>query len=441
MSPHVRGRIAVACSLPALLTACSLNGLSINTAGLLSQARPVAAPSVGAANGPQQAPAGKSGFSQGVSGPGGAPASGSGNDAGQTSGGLQGRPLGPGQGRPQNGQQSGFQQGSGQPQGRPSGMPSYPSQGSASAAPSSAPTIDPTVPAVYKKIYGAYDMQVDGDYLVIKSHGEPDHDSPYYTNNLYTPDPNGGFAINPNRIVAQEVDLRIPLHPVEDPNHQETPMGPTGLAIDGVPFFNQYAAGRSPLTSEAVSFDQFGGHPNQDGEYHYHIEPTFLTGKYGKDALLGFMLDGFPVYGPVENGKTLASADLDTYHGHFGPTADYPSGVYHYHITADVPYITGTGFYGKAGTVLSGNGPGGQQTGGQQTGGQTSGGQMQGPPPSGGPSGGTTGGTTGGQMQGPRPTLPSGCPTPPPPGQRPSPIPGGIPAYCPTPPGGLQPQP
>jgi hypothetical protein len=32
-------------------------------------------------------------------------------------------------------------------------------------------------------------------------------------------------------------------------------------------------------------------------------------------------------------------------------TADYPGGIYHYHITLEDPYINGNGFYGNAGTV------------------------------------------------------------------------------------------
>ncbi|CAF1658260.1 unnamed protein product [Didymodactylos carnosus] len=47
----------------------------------------------------------------------------------------------------------------------------------------------------------------------------------------------------------------------------------------------------------------------------------------------------------------LVSSDLDTYHGHTGVTADYPNGIYHYHITADAPYINGSGFYGTKGTA------------------------------------------------------------------------------------------
>jgi hypothetical protein len=42
---------------------------------------------------------------------------------------------------------------------------------------------------------------------------------------------------------------------------------------------------------------------------------------------------------------------LDDLHGHYGVTGDFPGGIYHYHITADDPYINGSGFYGTAGTV------------------------------------------------------------------------------------------
>ncbi|MCB0725080.1 MAG: YHYH protein [Ignavibacteriae bacterium] len=209
------------------------------------------------------------------------------------------------------------------------------------------------VPAIYSKLYGAYDMYVDGDYLVVKTKDLPDHGSPYYTGSGYEAynGNNQNFNLNPNRIREQDITLRIPLNPTEASNHQSTPMGVIGVSLNGVPFFNQYAAGGVPLTGEINSFDQYNGHPQMTGLYHYHIEPTYLTQAYGRDALLGYLLDGFPVYGPEENGQTLTNSDLDEYHGHFGPTADYPDGIYHYHITDEAPYLNGDGFYGVPGTV------------------------------------------------------------------------------------------
>ena len=201
-------------------------------------------------------------------------------------------------------------------------------------------------------------MYIDGNYLVIKTTGLPDHKSPYYEGTQWAATKyeayngnNPDWHINPNRIAESDATYRIPLNPTESSDHQATPLGPIGVAVNGVAIFNQYAAMESPLTSEVNSFDQYGGHPQQQGTYHYHIEPFYITAQKGKDALIGFLLDGFPVYGPEENGKVISNADLDAYHGHFGPTADYPNGIYHYHVTSTDPYINGNGFYGKPGTV------------------------------------------------------------------------------------------
>lgn len=212
--------------------------------------------------------------------------------------------------------------------------------------------------AIYKKIYGAESVTKDGDFVVITTKDLPDHKSPYYKGTQWEATKweayNGTNPLwnqNPNKIAESDLTFRIPLHPAEASTKSATPLGPIGVSLNGVPFFNQYAAQRAPLTNEANGFDQYGGHPQQQGQYHYHVEPTYLTTNKGKDALLGFLLDGFPVYGPVEKGVTITNDDLDEYHGHKTATADYPNGIYHYHITAADPYINGNGFYGTPGTV------------------------------------------------------------------------------------------
>lgn len=214
------------------------------------------------------------------------------------------------------------------------------------------------VPAVYQKIYGATDMYVDGNYIVIKTNSRPDHKSPYYQGTqwgatLYEAynGTNSNFALNPNRIATTNLTFRIPMNPAVSASPQATPMGPIGISLNGVPFFNQYAAGGTPLTGEINSFDQYNGHPQMQGAYHYHVEPTYLTAQYTKHVLLGFLLDGFPVYGPLENNATITNSDLDAYHGHTHATADFPNGIYHYHFTDAAPYLNGSGFKGTAGTV------------------------------------------------------------------------------------------
>jgi YHYH protein len=221
-------------------------------------------------------------------------------------------------------------------------------------------TTDTTVPAVYQKIYGASSINSDGTYIYIKTKDLPDHKSVYYatSNPLYEAFSGttfGGktFSKNPNSIVEQTATLKIPLNPKVNTAHSATPLGPIGIALNGVPFFNQYAAGGSPLTNEINGFDQGWGHPQNSGIYHYHVEPVYLTTvKSTKSGLMGFLLDGFPVYGPQEeNGTTVLNTSLDDYHGHTHATKDYPNGIYHYHFTAEAPYLNGSGFYGTPGTI------------------------------------------------------------------------------------------
>lgn len=217
------------------------------------------------------------------------------------------------------------------------------------------------VPAVYQKIYGASDIYVEGDFIVIKTEGRPDHKSPYYLDTQWNDElyeayngSNTAFNLNPNRIAAFNFEYKIPKNPAEANNKQATPLGSIGVSINGVAFFNQYAGpNNQPLTNEINSFDQHLGHPQQQGLYHYHIEPSYLTTTKGQDALLGFLLDGFPVYGPMENGAAVSNADLDEYHGHSHATTDYPEGIYHYHITDADPYLNGAGYYGTPGTVTN----------------------------------------------------------------------------------------
>jgi len=219
-------------------------------------------------------------------------------------------------------------------------------------------TTNAAVPAVFAKFNSSVTIYTEGNFVVLKSNGLPDHKSPYYQGTAWAATlyeayngTNPAFAINPNRIAQQNFVFKIPINPTVATAHAATPGGPIGISINGVPLFNQYAAMNAPLTNEINSFDQYNGHPQQSGQYHYHIEPLYLTAQKGKNALLGFLLDGFPVYGPLENGTTITSSMLDAYHGHSHATADYPNGIYHYHVTADGPYINGAGFYGTAGTV------------------------------------------------------------------------------------------
>jgi hypothetical protein len=222
------------------------------------------------------------------------------------------------------------------------------------------PTTSVAVPAVYLKIYGASSITNDGTNITIKTKDLPDHKSAYYPTlnalyEAYTGTTFSGvvFNKNPNSILEQSSTIKIPVNPQVNAAHPATPLGAIGISLNGVVFFNQYAGPSQPLSGEIVSFDKYYGHPQQTGVYHYHVEPLYLTTvKTTKSALLGFLLDGFPVYGPQEeDGTVVANSILDAYHGHSHKTVDYPTGIYHYHFTNDAPYLNGNGFYGTPGTI------------------------------------------------------------------------------------------
>jgi hypothetical protein len=221
------------------------------------------------------------------------------------------------------------------------------------------PTDDPTAGAdlggVYAYFHSNVEVGIDGATVVIRSDGVPTHGSPYFNagDSRYEAynGTNGSFQLNPNRIAEQQLTFRIPVAPSPAGFNAATPLGPIGVSVNGVPIFNQYAGPDRPLTFEIDSFDQYNGHPQQTGQYHYHVEPVALTTELGEDALIGVLLDGYPVYGPLENGSYVTNADLDALHGHVGATPEFPEGIYHYHITSEDPYINGAGFYGTAGTV------------------------------------------------------------------------------------------
>ena len=203
----------------------------------------------------------------------------------------------------------------------------------------------------------AVSYAVNGNTVTFTTNNLPDHTSPYWpTNNaLYEPynGTNSNFNQNPNTISTQNITFTITLNPSEASVKQATSLGPIGIARNGVVFYNQYAGpNNQPLTNEINSFDQWLGHPQNTGQYHYHIEPTYLTNQFGNDVFLGLLADGFPVYGPEENGIQVTNSDLDQYHGHTHATADFPDGIYHYHITPNEdPYINGNGYFGAPGTI------------------------------------------------------------------------------------------
>jgi len=227
------------------------------------------------------------------------------------------------------------------------GTPASPSS-PAAAAPVTSPSSPTTgLPSLYSQFYGAQ-VSLDGASVVLRATSVPDHPSPYFGpgHAQYEP-PHAGMVVNPNRILPQDLVLRVPVAPsVTSPS--DTPLGPIGVAVNGVALFNQYAAARAPVDAEIPTFDRFNGHPTEIGTYHHHLEPLWLTAQ-SSSRLIGVLLDGFPVYGTRDADGALPTG-LDACNGHVGPTPDFPQGTYHYHITSGPPYIAGC-FRGQPGTL------------------------------------------------------------------------------------------
>jgi hypothetical protein len=227
------------------------------------------------------------------------------------------------------------------------------------------------------------------------SNGIPDHEVGTF------PNPNC-----PNTIKPYAASASVTLTPVN--KGTATKVGIVGYALNGVKFdpstagtctvnggsatcsligntgaWNIEALGQSSFN---FGVDDSNAHVQPTGEYHYHGMPEAVLDKLGKGeekpTLVGFALDGFPVYArygftdamdassPVKIMKgsyqlaaapdagrpststypmgaftqdyeyVAGSGDLDECNGRMGVTPEFPCGIYHYYITDTYPFIT-----------------------------------------------------------------------------------------------------
>lgn len=190
----------------------------------------------------------------------------------------------------------------------------------------------------------------NGKELVVHSRNLPNHPTAKF------PDPYGNG--NPNSI--QEIDRTyyLPLEPVRSTtaiamdktnSNRALPMGSIGVAINGVMFFNPFDMGGMEVVS---IMDRCCGHPSPGNEYHYHKYPVCIKSPFtddgqGHSPLIGFALDGFPIYGPYEAKGRMAKDDDQHALDAFSMHKDDDRG-WHYHVTpGKFPYIIG-GFAGAA---------------------------------------------------------------------------------------------
>ncbi len=273
----------------------------------------------------------------------------------------------------------------------------------------------------------------DCDYVWLEATGTPDY--------LTGPFPDG----NPSVPTDQNLSFVITRNPQEETGVKTVNgLGSIGYFINGVGIFNasdgmsynnQGVWNRDAIFFENDGFDCSRGHPAM-GNYHHHQNPAPFnisanpqsticttypsTGLYTPNAsqhssLLGFAIDGFPIYGPygyantdgtggialmvsgyetrnitqrttyadgtsvtagpavsatyplgafIEDYEFTGNGNLDAHNGRFAVTPEYPCGTYAYYITMDTdgtsqyPYIIGPEFYGVV--VNCGGGTGGE---------------------------------------------------------------------------------
>lgn len=190
----------------------------------------------------------------------------------------------------------------------------------------------------------AVTISFDGDDITIESNALPNHTSPYW-------DPSESLYIEP--VVANEAQMSpgtiregsytvtVPASPEIADQSSSTGLGAIGIAVSGVPIFNDEEGPNIALSANVASgFDYAGGHNGPTG-YHYHLESQDVeentTLSNDDDQLVGILQDGFLLYGRRCSETGEYPTDLDESGGHICST-QHSDGepFYHYHIINEI---------------------------------------------------------------------------------------------------------
>merc|ERR1711963_155456 len=165
-------------------------------------------------------------------------------------------------------------------------------------------------------------FEYNGNRVIIVS-GAPDHDA---ESELFV----DGGRFNPNTRCERWQYSVVPLNPVKSTStdwssYDKYPyygMGVYGYATSGGTFFDTRSSptGDTAWNNEIDTLDTCMGHSNEALQYHYHGVPycipndTWLADDPEVCQFVGYMLDGFPVYGRCQhtNGDELESCWTST---------------------------------------------------------------------------------------------------------------------------------
>jgi hypothetical protein len=188
----------------------------------------------------------------------------------------------------------------------------------------------------------------NGCTVSLEATGKPDHTSSYWdadnASGLYV-EPVDAELFNqkrsPGDIEDYSIDfsLTVSVSPELAATSSSTPLGAIGIAISGVPIFNDSEGNGDVSTGVIQGFDRNGAHTGPQ-TYHYHLEPAAIS--YDDDSLVGIMADGFFIYGRKSYETGEYPTDLDESNGHVGMTL-YSESEYHYHISSE-QYLNGENY-------------------------------------------------------------------------------------------------
>jgi YHYH protein len=182
----------------------------------------------------------------------------------------------------------------------------------------------------------SFGTAAQGNALAVKSNGLP-VGTPTGTFPIASNDPVYAYDTNPNPIRAQQLAFNIPLNPVKAAEPTCLSRGMTGFTVTGVAFYNALDDAGNDAAAHEVQ-DLCDGHPQGKGQYHYHSGSPCIP--KGKNAVVGWALDGYPILSMNDmTGKLLTNADLDVCHGRAEKAiADGRTYDYAYRLTREYPY-------------------------------------------------------------------------------------------------------
>ena len=178
----------------------------------------------------------------------------------------------------------------------------------------------------------------------------------------------------PNSLTEQSWNWSVPLNPVKAKSTTsiKNVLGTLGFTVSGIPIYGP-TEGQQPAAQAFGDpvynkiLDSCGGHTGPGREYHHHAILLQEQCNLSKQTILGYALDGFPIYttlgcldkkctrtslmksGYVKIGDpTKNSWDAYTYKSSRATNVldacngrTQPDGTYGYHVTNDFPYIIG----------------------------------------------------------------------------------------------------